>query len=193
MATPDQATLLNQLTSGDDQEAEAAALALADLGMEVLPALQSLMYSLEPETRWWATRALAELETPQVTPLLIESLQDTDIAVRQCAALALSYRPHDAAVTHLIAILDDPDRLLAHLAANALIASGEAAVPALLEVMHTGPQLARLEAVRALALIGDHRSIPVLFEALDDDSALISHWADEGLQRMGVGMTFFKP
>jgi HEAT repeat protein len=193
MNSPDQETLLSQLTSGDDQEAEAAAIALADQGVDVIPSLQRLLHSPEPETRWWATRALAELDSPQVTPLLIKSLQDVDIAVRQCAALALSFRPHHTAVTHLIACLDNPDRLLAHLAAYALVASGEAAVPALLEVMQTGPQPARLEAVRALALIGDHRSIPVLFEALDDDSALIEYWADEGLQRMGIGMTFFKP
>ena len=193
MATPDAASLLIQLTSGDDQRAEAAALALADLGEKILPTLRSLLLSPNPEVRWWATRALAELDTPLVIPLLIKSLQDVDIPVRQCAALALSYRPHDSAVTYLVAVLNEPDRLLAHLAAVALIANGAAAVPALLEVIQSGPQAARLEAVRALALIGDHRTIPVLFEALDDDSAMVEYWADEGLQRMGVGMTFFKP
>jgi len=193
MTTPDQATLLNQLTSGDDQRAETAALALADFGVKILPSLQGLLHSPDPEVRWWATRALAELDTPQVAPLLIKSLQDGDITVRQCAALALSYRHHDTAITYLIAVLNDPDRLLAHLAADALVASGAAAVPALLEVMQTGLQAARLEAVRALALIGDTRAIPALFTALDEGSALIEYWADEGLQRMGVGMTFFKP
>ena len=193
MATPDAASLLIQLTSGDDQRAEAAALALADLGEKILPTLRSLLLSPNPEVRWWATRALAELDTPLVIPLLIKSLQDVAIPVRQCAALALSYRPHDSAVTYLVAVLNEPDRLLAHLAAVALIANGAAAVPALLEVIQSGPQAARLEAVRALALIGDHRTIPVLFEALDDDSAMVEYWADEGLQRMGVGMTFFRP
>lgn len=193
MITPDQANLLNQLTSGDDQRAEAAALALADFGVKILPSLQGLLHSPDPEVRWWATRALAELNTPQVAPLLIKSLQDGDKTVRQCAALALSYRPHDTAITYLIAVLNDPDRLLAHLAADALVASGAAAVPALLKVMQSDLQAARLEAVRALALIGDTRAIPALFTALDEGSALIEYWADEGLQRMGVGMTFFKP
>lgn len=193
MITPDQANLLNQLTSGDDQRAEAAALALADFGVKILPSLQGLLHSPDPEVRWWATRALAELNTPQVAPLLIKSLQDGDKTVRQCAALALSYRPHDTAITYLIAVLNDPDRLLAHLAADALVASGAAAVPALLKVMQSDLQAARLEAVRALALIGDTRAIPALFTALDEGSALIEYWADEGLQRIGVGMTFFKP
>ena len=156
MTTPDQASLLNQLTSGDDQRAEAAALALAELGVKILPSLQSLLQSPDPEARWWATRVLAELDSPQVAPLLITSLQDGDITVRQCAALALSFHPHETAVTYLIAVLNDVDRLLAHLAADALVANGAAAVPALLEVMQTGLQVAHLEAVRALALIGDN-------------------------------------
>ena len=193
MTSPDQAILLNQLTSGDDQRAEAAALALAELGPQVLPALQDLLHSPDPDARWWANRILAELDSPQAASLLIESLQDTDIAVRQCAALALSYRPQQAAVAQLIVALDDPDHLLARLAADALVAAGAMAVPALLDVMQAGNQAARLEAVRALALIGDTRAIPTLFTALDEDSALIEYWADEGLQRMGVGMTFFKP
>ena len=193
MTSPDQAILLNQLTSGDDQRAEAAALALAELGPQVLPALQDLLHSPDPDARWWANRILAELDSPQAASLLIESLQDTDIAVRQCAALALSYRPQEAAVAQLIVALDDPDHLLARLAADALVAAGAMAVPALLEVMQAGNQAARLEAVRALALIADTRAIPTLFTALDEDSALIEYWADEGLQRMGVGMTFFKP
>jgi HEAT repeat protein len=60
-------------------------------------------------------------------------------------------------------------------------------------VMRGGPHIARLEAARALALIGDSRAIPVLFEALDDQSAYVGFWSDEGLDRMGVGMVFFKP
>jgi len=193
MSNPDQAILLNQLTSGDDQIAEAAALALADLGAPILPSLQALLHSPDPDARWWANRTLAELDSPQAISLLIESLKDSDIAVRQCAALALSHRPSHVAVKPLVAFLDNPDHLLARLVADALVACGASAVPDLLEVMQTGSQAARLGAIRALALIGDTRAIPVLFTALDEDSALIEYWADEGLQRMGVGMTFFKP
>ena len=63
----------------------------------------------------------------------------------------------------------------------------------LLDAMQHGEHLARLEAVRALAKIGDQRAIPALFEALDDSSALIEYWASEGLEKMGVGMVFYKP
>lgn len=189
----DQQKLLSELLSGDDRRAETAARQLASHGESAIPALRDLLASVDPETRWWALRSLAEIKHPQVPPLLLTSLHDPDPAVRQCAALALRQQPTPKAVPELIACLDAEDRLLAHLAADALIAAGPQAVPALLETMQNGPQPARLEAVRALALLEDQRAIPVLFHALDDESALVTHWADEGLQRMGVGMVFFKP
>jgi len=32
-----------------------------------------------------------------------------------------------------------------------------------------------------------------LMKALEEDSALMEFWAQEGLERLGVGMLFFKP
>lgn len=185
--------LLSALLSGDDRRAEVAARRIASFGTDALPVLQELLASHDPESRWWAIRALAEIKDPQISLLLRPALHDPDLAVRQCAALALRQLPCSQAIPDLIACLGAEDRLLAHLAADALIATGPEAVPPLLETMQHGPQASRLEAVRALALISDHSTIPVLFAALDDESALIEHWANEGLERMGVGMVFFKP
>jgi HEAT repeat protein len=134
---------------------------------------------------------LAEIQAPQAADLLIGSLDDPETSVRQCAAIALRHRPDPKAAPKLIQALNDPDRLMARLAADALIAIGEDIVPALIEVMGSDSQPSRLEAVRALAEIGDTRAIPILFEALDEDSALIEYWAGKGLQKMGVDMVFF--
>jgi HEAT repeat protein len=136
---------------------------------------------------------MAEIHDPHTPALLLQALHDPEPDVRHCAALALRKQPAPEAVADLAACLPSADRLLAHLAADALIAAGKAAVPALLEVMQTGPQAARLEAVRALAGIGDTSTVPALFAALDEESALMEYWAGEGLERMGVGMAFFKP
>jgi HEAT repeat protein len=185
--------LIKDLTSGDDGRAEAAARQVPALGPQILPDLQGLLSSPQADSRWWAARALAEIDDPRVPRLLQFTLHDSDLSVRQCAALALRYQPDARAIPDLIAMLEDKDRLLARLVADALVAIGEAAVPALLEVMGRAPQAARLEAVRALSRIGDHRSIPVLFAALDEASALVEYWADQGLERMGVGMVFYRP
>ncbi|HLE16604.1 MAG TPA: HEAT repeat domain-containing protein [Anaerolineales bacterium] len=186
-------SLIQELTSGDDQRAEAAALALAAHGKPALPRLQDLLKSPDPERRWWAARALAEVADPQAGALLRLALSDGDPTVRQCAALGLRQRPDPAAIPDLADALDDPDRLLAHLAADALAACGPPAMPALLAVIDGDSQPARLEAMRALAALGDEQAIPALFKALDEGSALMEYWANAGLERLGVGMTFFKP
>lgn len=184
--------LLVELTSGDDERAEAAVEPLAAYGQPAVAALRGLISGADSDARWWAVRALAEIKDVQVPPLLVRFLSDEDDAVRQCAALALSQQPDPRAVSDLIAALSSEDRLFAHLAANALSAIGQPAVPALLAVLQNGTHLTRLEAARALSIIGDTRSIPALFSALSEDSALIEYWAKEGLERMGVGMTFFQ-
>jgi HEAT repeat protein len=185
--------LLLALTSGDDERAEDAARRLAAHGEAAIPALRSLLAAPQAETRWWAARALAEIPGGWAAPWSIEALRDPDIAVRQCAALGISRQPDEQAVPALVEAMSSDDALLARLAANALASIGEAAVPALLDLLENGPQPVRLEAARALAMIGDTRAIPALFNALDGDSALLEYWANEGLERMGVGMMFFKP
>jgi HEAT repeat protein len=185
--------VIRDLTSGDDERAEAAARQVAAFAPQIFLDLQGLLSSPQADSRWWAVRALAEIDDPRVPPLLQTALHDSDLTVRQCAALALRHQPDARAVPDLISMLDAEDRLLARLAADALVAIGEAAVPALLDVMGNAPQAARLEAIRALSRIGDHRSIPVLFAALDEASALVEYWADQGLERMGIGMVFYRP
>jgi HEAT repeat protein len=185
--------LLAELTSGEDGRAEAAVHSLSRFGSQVLPSLQELLASPDADLRWWVTWALAEIKDPLVPDLLAKELHDPALVVRQCAALALRQQPAAEAIPDLIFALQENDPTLAHLAAASLVAVGEKAVPALLEILEKGPQQARLEAIRALALIGDERSLQALYSALDDESALIEYWANEGLERMGVGMTFFKP
>lgn len=182
-----------QLTSGVDETAENFVRPIAALGESALPALFDLLDSADPEKRWWALRTLALIPHPDIPPRLRASLHDPDPAVRQCAALGLSQQPAVEAIPDLIAILDDPDRLLARLAGDALIAVGEQAVPDLIATLENGTQSAQIEAARALALIGDTSAIPALFKAWQKGSTMIQHWAEEGLDRMGVGMQFFTP
>lgn len=184
--------LLDELTSGDDEKAEAAAQSLWSFGSQALQALRGLLTTPDPDARWWAVRALAVIPDPAVTGILQASLRDPDLAVRQCAALALRDRPDPGSIPELIATIQEPDRILAHLSADALGAIGAPAVPALLDVLESGPQTARLEAIRALARMGDKRAIPALFSALDEGSALMEYWAEIGLARLDVGMVFYR-
>lgn len=187
-------TLIVTLTGGDDERAEQAAGEIALLGAEALPSLRSLLDSDQTDERWWAVRAIAGIQEAAVDALLQQALHDEDASVRQCAALGFSTHPCPAAIPDLVLCLSGKDQLLARLAGNALVASGATSVPALIEVMEKGPQIARLEAVKALAEIGDERAVPVFFKAIQEgDSQLIEYWSDVGLEKLGVGMRFFKP
>lgn len=189
--------LFQQLTSSDDSLSEKTAqdiIALFALQPnEVLQGVDLLLKRSLVDARWWALRILAEIPAEQAVSRLITGLQDTEAAVRQCAALGLRKNAQARALPALVAALTDDDSLVVQLARDALIAIGKDATPILLELLEHGAQPVRLQAVRALAMIGDERAIPALFNQLDGESRWMEYWASLGLERMGVGMTFFLP
>jgi HEAT repeat protein len=166
---------------------------ISAMGKKALPALFRLLDAPDPNKRWWAIRVLSAIPDPEVPEKLREALQDPDYTVRQCAALGLSQQPNLDSIPDLIQSLNDKDRLVARLAADALIAIGGPAVTILIQVLETGSQPSKVEAARALAVIGDTRAIPTMFAVWENGSALIRHWVEQGFERMGVGMQFFKP
>lgn len=184
--------LLAALTSGDDDRAEAAVQPLTQLGQSALPALQRLARAEDPDQRWWALRCLAQFSAPPLAPFT-HALEDAQAEIRQCAALGLAHHPHPTALPALSRALQDPDSLVASLAANALIAIGAEAIPALTDALERGRPTARLEAARALGAIRDPRAIPALMRALTQDSALMAYRAEQGLDNLGQGMIYLKP
>ncbi len=186
-------SLLVELTSDDDTRAEAVIPRLVACGKPAMEALLNLLESPDSDKRWWATRALSEFHDHEVSQSLIKRLSDPDVEVRQCAALALYTHPDAQAVPALITALSSSDNILSHLAGNTLIAIGEPAVIPLLEVVKNAEQSTRLEAVRALALIADQRALPVLIEVCKENSVMMEYWANEGFERMGLGMVYLQP
>jgi HEAT repeat protein len=185
--------LLADLDSGDPKAAETAALALPAHGEAALTVLALRLQGDDAEHRWWASRALAEFNETLAGELLTTALRDPEGSVRQCAALSLSKRPAEGAITALIEMLNAPEGLEARLAGDALVAAGKPAVEPLIAALEAEGINAKVEAARALALIGDTRAVSPLFKLLDSDSAVLEHWVSEGLDKMGVGMSFFKP
>lgn len=186
--------LLNDLISGDETRAEEAVSLLVDLGEEAVPALLDMTRSSDADQRWWGLRVLAQSpHASRKTEWLVPFLNDPAPEVRQCAALGLAARPDEGAIQPLIRALSDEDGMVGNLAVNALVKIGSAAVPSLIEVVKSAPQSARIHALRALAEIRDHRAIPVMMQVMGEDSALLQHWAKEGLERLGLNMVYIKP
>lgn len=186
-------SLLSDLTSGDDELAEKAALAIQGYGQNAVTKISQLITDPDPDIRWWAVRALAEFHEGNTTELIIIALGDDDQYVKQCALLAMRNRPDSNAIPILTQFLGDEHSLLSRLAVDALIAIGKDATPALLEILEYSENLARLASVQALAKIGDFASVSSLFNQLDSNSALMDYWANEGLKKMGIGMSFYEP
>lgn len=186
-------SLFDQIASGDDTRAEDALQALADQGEGVLPLLLEQLQSDNVDQRWWATAALALVDHPDAKKALIDCLDDDDVSVRQCSAFGLRQNPNPDAIPLLIHALADPDRLMARLAADALGSMGEDALTPLTEALRAPQATVRSQAARALSMMDDPSIIPPLFAALDDPSPLVVHWAEHGLERLGVGMAFFDP
>lgn len=185
--------LIGDLTSDDDGLAEAAVEGLAALGYEALTPLTDLLDSQKTDDRWWAVRALAALDHPAVPRLLLGVITDDSPDVRQAAILGLRLHPSGEAIPALATALEDVDRLTAHLASDALAACGSWAVEGLSHALRSPNASVRIEAARALAEIDDPAVVPQLFHALDDASVSVNFWAERGLERRGIGMTFFSP
>jgi HEAT repeat protein len=183
--------VLDDLLSGDDGRATAAVELVT---AEHLPALEAALAGPNPDARWWAVAGLARIGGEHATNLLLNAAADPDPNLRAAAIYGLGRQPAPVAIPLLLNTLDDPSEYLARLATDALIATGKAAAPALIETLEHSPQpRVRANAARALALIADTSAIPALFRALADESSLVQHWADHGLERMGVGQVYFKP
>ena len=184
-------SVLGDLFSGDDQLAAAAAPLVTGAD---LPALAAALAGADPDARWWAVVALTKIPADRASSLIQQAAVDPDPNLRAAALHGRGQRAAPEAIPTLLRALGDPSDYLARLATEALVNIAQPAVPGLILALQQDPHPGvRANAARALALIADPSSIPALFGALNDESILAQHWADEGLERMGVGQIYFKP
>jgi HEAT repeat protein len=209
-------TLLNAIAVGDDARTEEAALALGRRGDAALPPLRDLLADPNPDHRWWAARALAAVGTPAARELLVATLADPDHDVRAAAAQGLGDLRAAEAVAGLIRCMATSSPAVSgpatnspnyrstsivrgrtvnvrRIASDSLARIGAPAVPALIAALQEGDASTRSGAARALSIIQPEEAIPALCAALDDPSAIVTHYAEEALERMGVGLVLFRP
>lgn len=184
---------LDAVAAGTDAQAEEAALALAPLGGAALPPLRQLLAGTDLDRRWWAARALAAVGTSAAREMLVAALGDPDPDLRACAAQGLGELRAEEAVAGLTHCLGDPSAFVSRIAADSLARIGPPAVPALIDALREGEVLARAGAARALSIIQAQESVPALCAALDDPSAIVTHYAEEALEQMGVGVVLLRP
>jgi len=195
MTPPDRETLLQAFTSGDDERAEQAALALIRMGHNALPLVRELLSSPDVDSRWWATRTIGQIDAAETVAALADQCADPDPDVRACAVFALgTFRERAAeAVPVLIEKLADSSVYVGQMAADSLARIGQPATPALIGALKDDSPTVRGRAARALSHLADKSSIPALIASLDDESPIVEYYADIALQKMGVGTVLLKP
>jgi HEAT repeat protein len=185
-------SLLEELVCGDDARADFAAIKLAEFGESVEPSIRQKLESKDADTRWWAIRTFAQMKKPPME-LVLQGLTDSSTEVQQCAILAICHHPDVIAIPMLLKLISGQESTMCHLTASALIAIGKESIPGLLTLLPDLSDVSRIEAVRAIAYIEDPRAIPVLKAGMDEDSVIINYWAEEGLDRLGLGMVYLNP
>jgi HEAT repeat protein len=192
-ADQDTSRLIEQLFSGDELQAEEAALALGLIGELSLDQLRPYFETSDPDRRWWIVRTISLLRSSTAHQALIDFLNDLDADVRACAAFSLGELRVEAAIKPLAERLKDDSVFVSAMASDALARIGRESVPALIECLRRGQPLERVRATKALLAILDPSSIPALIAALDDESPVVEHYASEALTRLGVGSILIKP
>ena len=180
-------------SAADEGQRDSAASALALLGDGAIVPLRQLLGTGDADQRWWSARGLAAIDGPTSVTLLIETLSDCDPDVRACAALGLGTLAAAEAVSPLVHRMADENIYVGRIAGNALIQIGKPAIPALIKALDSTSPAIRGGAARALVAVPSHDAIPALVSALSDESAIVTYYAQEALERLGVGIVFVKP
>jgi HEAT repeat protein len=180
-------------TSADDATCEAAAVNLGQQGPTGLPTLAKLVAADEADVRFWAVRGLWATGSPEAVAWLIQALQDKDAMVRSGAALALGELKAEAAIEALAQLLATDATESGNHAADALAKIGQPAAQVLIAALKNERPWVRVRAAKALIPVESQEAIPALFQALEDESYVVRHHAEEALARLGVGqMVYFR-
>lgn len=203
---------LQQLKSKDAKTRLKAVEKLAS--MEDVSALDPLLTALgdaDPTVRTLAVTALGKLKDERAANPLVKALHDRAAKVREAAAEALREIGDRRAMEPLVAALKDDDSSVRWRAASALESLGwspanetqkalqlvalgkldkaselgQAAIDPLITTLKTSVYYKRMQAVEALAWIGDPRVLKPLIEALKDEDTNVRSKTVECLANLG--------
>lgn len=188
-----EASLLAQFTSADEFACEAAAIKLGQQGAAGLVALVELLSAAQPDLRFWAVRGLWANGSVEASALLVKTLADPEAMVRSGGAYALGELKAEAAIEALTRLVTTDATEAGEHAIDALAKIGQASAPALIKMLSDERAWVRVRVAKALVSLKSKEAIPALLAALDDESYLVRHHAEEALARLGVGqMVYFQ-
>ncbi len=185
LTTAEHAKLLAELQGEDRLKQRAAAGRLAGFQpagnrAEIVQRLVALAGSEEGFMREAAIKALAVWGTPTQAAVVLDALQDRDLAVRQAAIEALA-AGRTARGAEALAELVATGREFSQ-ASLALRGMGAVAEPAVLKLLEDRNLATRREACQLLKVIGTPHSLPTLNAAARGSDSLLALLAKEAIK-----------
>ena len=171
-----------------------AASALGKMGevaKDAVPALIEALNDSHEQVRRKSASALGYIGAKAriAVPALIRALSvDESASVRSATARALGQIGDPAAVSALIKVLHDMDKVVRNGASAALVQIGKPAVSELIEALDHDSLAIRRRATIALGQIGEPEAVPALVKTLNDDYFLTRTDAADALGRIGHPM-----
>jgi HEAT repeats len=204
--------LMRALRSSDLQVQSEAAKALGSLGPPAIDVLIKALKKKDKDHRLVIIKALIEIRDPRAVPALIEMLHDENSEVRWEAAIALGEIPDIQSIEHLVTCLRDYDKYVRYGAAyslemlgwkppndeertfffvgmqewKAVQLIGNAAIPALTNILHDRHSDVRMKAVEILGDIRSTRAIPSLMQSLADKDSEVRWKAVMASPKCGI-------
>ena len=204
--------LIRALHYNDLQTQSEAAKALGSLGPPAMDVLIRSLKKKNKEHRLVIIKALIEIRDPAAIPALIGMLKDENSEVRWEAAIALGEIPDPQSVEHLVTCLRDYDKYVRYGAAfslemigwkppndeqraflfvgmqewKAVHLIGNAAIPALSNILHDRDSNIRMKAVEILGELKSHQAIPPLMQSLADKDSEVRWKAVMASPKCGI-------
>ena len=185
--------LIAALDDKNDDVRTGAAIALGEIGAPAEAAVPVLIHRskvvkivMNRELKS-IIRGLGGIGTPDVVPVLTEALKDSSALIRLTAVRALGDTGDPIAVPALIAALGDKNddvRTGAAIALGEIGAPAKAAVPVLIDMLEQAGCIERSCIIQGLGGIGTPDVIPVLKDALNDESSQIRYTAEIELRKL---------
>ncbi|NJM45929.1 MAG: HEAT repeat domain-containing protein [Alkalinema sp. RU_4_3] len=173
---------LDLLVEGEFQERWEGAKVLAKLGDRAIEGLIDLVQDseIDPDARWFGIRVLTEFQSPQIIPLLIALLQDSQDPDLQTMAVNSLGQMGQAVLPHLDSLYGQPQTR--RLAAQVLsLVRHSQTIPPLLALAQDSQAETRAIAIEALGSFHSPQIAQTLLNALQDKASIVRSAAVKGI------------